>query len=44
MNYGDLTWEEALKESHETLLTTHPRSPKKLIPPHQWIKETLKEY
>lgn len=44
MAYENYTWEEALKESHETLLTTHPRSPKKLIPPHQWIKETLKKY
>lgn len=44
MNYGDLSWEEALLESHKTLLTTHPRSPKKLIPPHQWIKETLKKH
>lgn len=43
MNYGNLTWEEALKTSHKTLLSTHPRSPKKLIPPHQWIKETLKK-
>lgn len=44
MSFENYTWEEALKESHETLLTTHPRSPKKLIPPHQWIKETLKKY
>lgn len=44
MNYSNLTWEEALLESHKTLLTTHPRSPKKLIPPHQWIKETLKKH
>lgn len=43
MSYDNISWEEALKESHETLLTTHPRSPKKLIPPHQWIKETLRK-
>lgn len=44
MNYNNISWEEALKESHKTLLTTHPRSPKKLIPPHQWIKETMWKY
>lgn len=43
MNYGKLSWEDALKESHKTLLSTHPRSPAKLIPPHQWIKQTLKK-
>lgn len=43
MYYGNLTWEESLKESHKTLLSTHPRSPAKLIPPHQWIKDTLKK-
>lgn len=43
MNYGDLTWEEALEESHKTLLKNGPRSSKKLVPPHQWIKETLKK-
>ena len=44
MKYGDLSWEEALKVSHETLLQTHPRSSEKLIPPHQWIKDTMEEY
>ena len=43
MDYKDLTWEEALKESHKLLLKKGPRSPKKLIPPHQWIKETMKK-
>lgn len=43
MNYKDLTWEDALLKSHKTLLNSHPRSPKKLIPPHQWIKETMKK-
>ena len=44
MNYGDLTWEEALLESHKTLLKYGPRSSRKLIPPHQWIKETLRKH
>ena len=42
MNYKDLTWEEALRESHKWLLRKGPQSPKKLIPLHQWIKETMK--
>jgi len=44
MNYGNLTWEEALEESQKILLTNGPRSSDKLIPPHQWIKETLKKH
>lgn len=44
MYYGNLTWEKALLLSHKTLLKTHPRSSKKLIPPHQWIKETVKKH
>lgn len=44
MNYGDLTWEESLIESQKRYYTDGPRSNKKLIPPHQWIKETLKKH
>lgn len=44
MNYENLTWEESLAESQKRLLTTDPRSPVKLVPPHQWIKETLKKH
>lgn len=44
MNYGDLTWIEALVESQKRYYTDGPTSNKKLIPPHQWIKETLKDH
>ena len=43
MKYGDFTWEEILEKSHENLLVYGPRSNKKLIPPHQWIKDILKQ-
>ena len=43
MEYGDLTWEKTLAESHKKWLIYGSRSNKKLIPPHQWIKETLKK-
>lgn len=44
MKYENLTWKEALVESQKRYLTTDPRSPLKLVPPHQWIKKTLRKH
>ncbi|MBI4052957.1 MAG: hypothetical protein HY394_02880 [Candidatus Diapherotrites archaeon] len=37
------TWLDSLKESYVLLLTTHPRSNVKLVPPHSWIRNRLQE-
>lgn len=43
MTYKHTSWEEALKNSHLDLLEFGPRSNKKLIYPHKWIKETIRK-
>ena len=40
----DLSWEDVLKESFSCYLREGARSNKKLILPHYWIRENLKDY
>ena len=44
MDIQDLSWEEVLEISFKNYLKFGARSSKKLIPPHFWIREKLKQY
>ena len=44
MEITDYSWEEILEKSFEDYLKYGPTSKEKLIAPHLWIRENLKEY